>query len=473
MNNNKKLNDQELVRRKKLNELIKKGNSPYQIEKVDINFSIAEIISKGLELTNPFCCAGRILAIRQTFFVLSENGEKLQAYINIKEDKGKELFEHFNKYIDIGDYLSVFGSLFTTKTGMLTLKVEAFQLISKALKPLPEKRVGITDPELLIRNRVGALITNEELFNSLSWRSKLIFELRNYLNNLGYLEFETPILHKIAGGAIAKPFKTYHNSLKEDLFLRIAPELYLKKLIISGFTKVYEIGKSFRNEGIDSMHNPEFTSIEIYTSYLDMEATIELTANIIQYLNKLISKESPTLNFEKKAIWELLSSKLKIDFLNNPPSLKEMLELAFKWNIQLEEHEKNWACIYEKLFEELIIPELKNPTFVYGFSSELSPLAKKDFKNEKFSRRFELYINGNELANGFSEQNDPSVQLEQFKIQASRESSQGEIDYDYISTLEYGLPPTGGVGIGLDRLITFLLQKKSIKEIIAFPHLKG
>ncbi|ADX97885.1 lysine--tRNA ligase [Mycoplasma suis] len=478
----KKLNDQEIVRREKLNKLIELGKSPYKVEKVDVTFSLSDVISRGLEITQSFCCAGRVLLIRRTFFVLSENGKRLQAYINIKEDQGKELFKYFDEFVDIGDYLSISGNLFTTKTGELTVNVSSLQIISKSLKPLPEKRVGITNPELMMRNRVGALLVNNDLLEDLGWRSKIIFELRNYLNSLGYLEFETPILHKIAGGAVAKPFKTFHNSLKEELFLRIATELHLKRLIVSGFTKVFEIGKSFRNEGIDSTHNPEFTSIEIYTTYLDMELTMDLTENIILHLNKLISERTAgeerqrgisSLTFERKAIWELLQEKLNVDFLNNPPSLEEMLKLASKWNIHLEEHEKNWSSIYEKLFEDLISPELKNPTFVYGFSSELSPLAKKDFSNERFARRFELYMDGVELANGFSEQNDPEEQLNQFKLQASRETSQGGVDYDYISCLEYGLPPTGGVGIGLDRLIMFLLNRQSIKEIIAFPHLKG
>ncbi|CCE66676.1 lysine--tRNA ligase [Candidatus Mycoplasma haematominutum] len=471
----RKLNDQEIVRRKKLEDLRQSSNCPFLVESILTNYSLEKILSLDESYSSEISCGGRILFIRQTFFVLSENNFRLQLYIDIKEERGKILYNYFKRYLDIGDYLWVKGTIFKTKTGMLTLRLSDLKLVSKALKPLPEKRLGITNDELMVRNRVGALITNPTLFSTLQKRAEIIFALRTHLNNLGYTEFETPILHKIAGGALAKPFKTYHNSLKEDLFLRVAPELYLKRLITAGFTKVYEIGRSFRNEGVDNFHNPEFSSIEIYTAYFGLQETMNLTEELICHLYEKFHADSApkTLSFRRVAIWELLEQKIGVNFYSKQVLLEEALSIAEKYGIQLREDEKIVAEIYEKLFEELISPNLQEPTFVFGFSSELSPLAKKDPKNNFFALRFELYINGREIANGFAEQNDSEVQEAQFKKQLMHDVGEKTIDYDYLSCLEYGLPPTGGVGIGIDRLVMFLLQQNSIKDVIPFPFLKG
>ncbi|AFN64944.1 Lysyl-tRNA synthetase [Mycoplasma wenyonii str. Massachusetts] len=473
----RKLNDQEEVRRKKLLELKTLGEDGYSSGGLTPNYSIEEVTScPDNYLNKSLILGGRVLTVRGPFFVFKENNSKLQAYIDLKEESIKEIHQYFEKYVDIGDYVLVSGPLFTTHKGTLSIRVQQLKIISKALKPLPEKWAGIQSPELAVRNRVGNLILNEELFNKLTLRAQIISELRKYLSELGYLEFETPILHKIPGGASARPFKTHHNTLKEDLYLRIAPELYLKRLIVSGWTKVYEIGKSFRNEGVDNFHNPEFSSIEIYSTYLGLEKTMELTEKLIQHLlNKFLVGEREIKRFERKAMWELVKEKTELDFYSNPPTLSEAIQKANELGIELtEEEKKSLSRIYEKFFEELISEKLDYPTFVYGFSSECSPLAKEDKSNNFFSKRFELYIGGKEIANGFAEQNDPFVQEEQFKKQIASESEfELKLDYDYLSALEYGLPPTGGVGIGLDRLIMFLLDSKSIKEVISFPYLKG
>ncbi|AHC39880.1 lysyl-tRNA synthetase [Mycoplasma ovis str. Michigan] len=478
-NTKRKINDQEEVRRKKLEELKAIGEDAYSSENLVPSHSIKEVTDlsdKYLDQQLSLC--GRVIAIRGPFFVIKENNRKIQIYINLKEENSQNIHSYFEKYIDIGDYVYAFGTLFVTHKGTLSLKAQQLKIISKSLKPLPEKWSGIQNPELAIRNRVGNLILNEELFNKLSLRAQIISELRRYLDHLGYLEFETPTLHKIPGGASARPFKTHHNTLKEDLYLRIAPELYLKKLIISGWTHIYEIGKSFRNEGIDNFHNPEFSSIEIYSTYLGLDETMDLTEKIIINLfDKFLTPERKHLfkKFDRKPMWELVKEKTGFDFYNNPPTLLQAIQKSNELGIELNEKDKqSLSRIYEKFFEELASEELKNPTLVYGFSSECSPLAKKDNSNNFFSRRFELYIEGKEIANGFEEQNDPAIQEEQFKKQINSESEfELKLDYDYLSALEYGLPPTGGVGIGLDRLMMLILDSKSIKEVISFPYLKG
>lgn len=478
-NTKRKLNDQEEVRRKKLLGLKELGEDAYSSKDLVPSHSVKEVTSyPDRYLEQQLVLGGRVITVRGPFFVIKENNSKLQAYIDLKEESLKYIHNYFEKYVDIGDYVCVAGPLFRTHKGTLSIRAQQLKIISKALKPLPEKWAGIQSPELAVRNRVGNLLLNEELFHNLSLRSQIISELRRYLGELGYLEFETPILHKIPGGASARPFKTHHNTLKEDLYLRIAPELYLKRLIVSGWTKVYEIGKSFRNEGIDNFHNPEFSSIEIYSTYFGLEETIDLTEKlIINLFEKFLPPErkNSLQKFERKPMWELVKEKTGLDFYNNSPSLPIAVKKAVELGLELTEEEKqSLARVYEKFFEELISGELERPTFVYGFSSECSPLAKEDSANNFFAQRFELYIGGKEIANGFSEQNDPFRQEEQFKKQISSETEfELKLDQDYLSALEYGLPPTGGVGIGLDRLIMFLLDSKSIKEVISFPYLKG
>ncbi|KMZ96339.1 lysyl-tRNA synthetase [Plasmodium vivax North Korean] len=475
----RKFNDQETVRREKLSKLCREMGSPYHITRLDELLSINEILNLPEGYNLPLRCAGRILVVRHTFFVLSEHNTRIQAYIDLKgnisetnKEEKEKLYSYFKEYIDIGDYVYILGTLFRTKTGELTVNVSDLKIVSKALKPLPNKRDGIVDPELTVRNRVAHIITSPECFNVLEARSKIIQSLREFLYSKDYLEVETPILHKIAGGAAAKPFITRHNVLKEDLFLRVAPELYLKRLIVGGFTKVFEIGKSFRNEGVDSTHNPEFTSVEIYTAYEDMFSTMQLCENLLTSLFKKFMS-SPPIAFKRFHIADLIREKYSVNFREKVPSKEETFELAKKFSLQIEEEEISVGLVYEKIFEDLISPELVEPTFVFGFSSEQSPLAKKDRENPFFSERFELYVDGQELANGFSEQNDPSEQERQFREQLGQKNSTGSIDYDYISSLEYGLPPTGGVGIGIDRLVMYILGRKNIKEVITFPFLKG
>lgn len=488
-----KLTDQEIIRRKKLQELSEQNKSPFLINKVKNNTLISKIVQdyssftrEELEKINQeFSCAGRVLLIRQTFFVLSEEHNYLQAYINIKTS-GEEIFNYFKKYLDIGDLVFVTGNLFFTQKNELTINVKKIEIISKCLRPLPEKHTGIKDPELLIRERVATLITNKNSFSNFIIRSQIISEIRRFLHNLEYLEFETPMLQKIAGGAAAKPFCTHYNALKENVYLRIAPELALKKLITAGYLKVFEIGKSFRNEGIDSTHNPEFTSLEIYTAYFGAEESMELTESIFKNVAKALKKDiflwqdneiDLSKPFAKKTISELVKEKTGFDFYSENITLDEAIKITEKHSIFLQEHEKTIGHILHKLFEELVEKTLIQPTFVYGYHKDVSPLAKTDEKNSEFTQRFELFIGGKEFANGFAELNDPIDQLERFKKQAEEKNIGNEevpdVDYEYVRNIEYGFPPTGGIGIGIDRLIMLFTCQPSIKEVILFPHVKN
>ncbi len=482
--------DQEIARRKKLEELDSINKNPFHVEVVNntTNTKQFEETFKDLEHHDDkvWTISGRVMAMRQTFGVIKDFHGKLQFYIN--KDENKEVFEYYKKFVDIGDIVTIIGTAFRTMKGQLSIKVKEINIISKSLKPLPEKYHGLQDEELRSRNRYVDLIMNEQSLDTFVKRSIIIKEIRNYLDSNDYFEVETPVLSPILGGAAARPFITHHNALDRDYYLRIATELPLKKLIVGGFEKVYEIGRIFRNEGMDSTHNPEFTSIEIYTAYSNMEKQMDLTENIIKHVAKKVNKEVVTFGDEENKIEIFLNKEFKkihmVDFIKETIGidfwkemhLDEALKLAEKNGIHVEKHQRSVGHIINLFFEEFCEEKCIQPTFVYGHPIEVSPLAKKDYNDERFTKRFELFINKKEIANAFSELNDPIDQYERFESQIKEKElgndEASEMDFDFINALEYGLPPTGGVGIGIDRLVMLLTEKQTIRDVLLFPHMK-
>ena len=492
---NEKDNDQEKIRFEKLQKLIKKGDNPFLEDNFKQNSNISSIKKEylkysKLELINfqnkTFSLAGRIIRIRNAgkicFANIRNNLEDIQIYL--KKEQLKDKYIDFIN-LDIGDIIGFNGYLIKTNTGELTIFVKKFVLLSKSLKPLPDIHYGFSNIEDRYRNRYLDLIINKDVKKNFILRTKIIRQIQKYLDNLGYLEVETPILQQIHGGAAAKPFKTFHNSLNNNFYLRIATELHLKRLIIGGFNKVYEIGRIFRNEGIDRKHNPEFTTLEIYTAYDNMFQTMNLCENIIKN-SALIVNEKLLFNydnfdidlnkpFKKVKMVDAIKEKINLD-VSLIKDLQEMIKIANKYNIKIKQSEKTKGHIINLLFENLVEPNIKEPTFIYEYPIEISPLSKSNKDNKNFTDRFELFILGREYANAFSELNNPLEQKERFLNQLEEKElgneEANEMDHDFIEALKYGLPPTGGLGIGIDRLIMFFLNLNSIKDVILFPTLK-
>jgi lysyl-tRNA synthetase class 2 len=398
---------------------------------------------------------------------------------------GEEAYEIFKKG-DIGDIIGVTGTAMITNTGELSLKVEEYQHLTKALRPLPEKYHGLVDKEEIYRRRYVDLIMNEESRETFIKRSKIIREMRNYLDHKGYLEVETPVLQPILGGANARPFITHHNTLNMPFYLRIATELHLKRCIIGGFDGVYEIGRLFRNEGIDRLHNPEFTTIELYLAYSDLQGMMDLSEDLISHLAIKING-SPIVNYDGQEIdlskgWkkvhmvDLIKEKTGIDFFNIH-DFEEAKALAKEHHLEVPPHLYGVGHIVNLFFEAYCENDLIQPTFVYGHPIEISPLTKKDPNDERFTQRFELFINGSEYANAYTELNDPMDQLERFENQIKEKDlgneEANEMDMDFVEALEYGMPPTGGIGIGIDRLVMLLTNSKSIRDVLLFPQMKN
>jgi lysyl-tRNA synthetase, class II len=477
-------------RLKKLEELRKLGLDPFAITKYNKEISIKEIKDKfteklkaGEKLENEkFSTAGRILAIREhgkASFADLFDGEKIQIWFD--ESTLKEKYQLFKKYIDIGDIIGVKGFPFKTMRGELTIWIEDFKILTKSLRPLPSKWYGLKDEDLRYRMRYLDLIVNPRVREILLTRAKIIKAMREFLESKGFVEIETPILQPIYGGAFAKPFVTHHNALDADLYLRISPELYLKRIIVGGIEKVYEIGKDFRNEGIDTKHNPEFTMMECYWAYADYNDIMKLTEEMIAYIaEKTIGKleiEYADKKINLKPPWKRIRifDALKeggIDVENL--SREELIEMAKDKKLEISESFSK-GDIVNLFFEELVQPKLIQPTFVYEYPIEISPLAKKKKDNQDIVERFEGFIACMEIANAFSELNDPIDQRERFLAQAKRRKTGlefHEMDEDFIRALEYGMPPTGGLGIGIDRLVMILTNVQSIREVIAFPTLR-
>lgn len=487
---NDKLNDQTQVRIEKVHQLKEQDINPYSNSFKPENYS-KDLINKYSENTHEeleqvedvFILSGRVLSKRDfgksIFFNFKDQTEILQGFVQ-KNHIGKEKHVLFKKFVDVGDIVGISGTLFKTKTGELTIKINDFQILTKALRPLPEKWHGLQDVEIRYRQRYLDLISNPDIKEKFINRNKIIKSIKNYLDDRDFIEVETPILHSIAGGAAAKPFTTHHNALDIDLFLRIAPELYLKRLVVGGLERVYELGRTFRNEGVSTRHNPEFTMIEFYQSYATYEDLMVLIEDMISEVceslhgKKVIEFAGKNIDFntpwKRVNIYDSLNEIYGNDFTDNE---EEIFSKAKERGI--EHHGIKGKAITE-LFELEVGEKLTDPTFVYAFPTDVSPLARKNDLNPEITDRFELYINGWEIANAFSELNDPIDQKQRFETQIENkdkgEEEYHDMDNDYITALEYGMPPTAGAGIGIDRLVMLLTNSESIREVIFFPLLK-
>lgn len=471
-------------RKNKLKLLEEKGIRPFGGKRLDGILSIAEVLSNFKE-TQKATVAGRMLAKREhgkvIFFDIRDELSKIQVYV--KEDiLGKDNFQLYSM-LDIGDLLLVEGELFKTKTGEPTIKAEKISLSAKSLRPLPEKWHGLKDVEIRYRQRYLDLLSNPEIRDVFIKRSKIISALRHFLDDKGYLEVETPMMHSIPGGAAGRPFKTRHNEYDIDLYLRIAPELYLKRLLVGGFERVYEINRSFRNEGVSTKHNPEFTMLEVYTAYSDCEGQMALVKDLIIEAAKSFS-DSLKFEFNGRQIdlageWKRYSfaQVVKEKFGIVPEDSAEVMlsKLQAKGKAQTEKKLSRSQAV--KIVEDLLTEEQDfSPTFFTDYFSILCPLAKNKSDNPLLSERFELFIAGIEVANAYSELNDPIEQRKRFEEEIN-EAQDGApqtrvIDEDFINALEYGMPPAGGLGIGIDRLIMILTGQPSIRDVILFPLLR-
>ncbi len=485
--------DQELVRRAKAQKLKADGIAPFghKFERTDTSKTIKEKAGDFDKATLdekaiPVKTAGRIMFIRvmgkASFFTIQDQVGQIQAFIT-KGAVGDEVYELF-KTADLGDIVGVSGTIMKTQTGEITVKVSEYTHIVKALRPLPEKFHGLTDVEERYRRRYVDLIMNEESRRVALTRPKIIRAMQKFLDERGFVEVETSMLNSVLGGASAKPFVTHHNTLNRDFYLRIATELPLKRLLVGGIEKVYEIGRLFRNEGMSTRHNPEFTTIEAYQAYGDLEDMFELNESLFRYLAKEITGDTKlpwgdviidmSKPFRRVAMVELVKEKTGIDFTQEM-SFGDAKKLADKHEIHVEKHWTGVGHILNAFFEEFCEKDLIQPTFVYGHPIEISPLARKS-KDPRFTERFELFVKGNELSNAFTELNDPLDQYERFSAQLKArelgDEEASEMDEDFLEALEYGMPPAGGIGIGIDRLIMLLVNKTSIREVILFPTMR-
>ena len=477
------------IRRDKLKELQEQGKDPYEITKFGRTNTAGEIKSNyDMFEQKDVTVAGRIIAKRimgkASFCTIQDSDEKIQSYVSIN-DLGEESYKAFKTW-DIGDIIGITGFVFKTRTEEISVHAKEVKLLSKSLRPLPEKFHGLKDLDLRYRQRYTDLIVNPEVKDSFIIRSKIISNVRKILEEKGYLEVETPILNTISGGATAKPFITHHNALNIDMYLRIALELNLKRLIVGGFDKVYEIGRVFRNEGMDIRHNPEFTMLELYAAYEDFHDMMDITEELFSRTAKEVlgttKIEYQGQNIDLAPGWKRITmvDSIKevtgIDF-NEINSDEEAVKLAKEKGIEIPDKTKETrGDVISLFFDEYVEKTLIQPTFIYEYPVEISPLAKKCPNNKKMTDRFEVFICGREYGNAFSELNDPIDQYERFKKQVeAREAGDeeaGMMDEDYIQALEIGLPPTGGLGIGIDRMVMLLTNAASIRDVLLFPTMK-
>ena len=490
-----KLNDQELVRRSKAEELRAKGIDPYgarydrkatslELKEKYENMSKEELLEANIVTS----VAGRIMSLRRkgkvAFLHLQDKDGYIQAYVR-QDVLGEEPYEVFKK-ADIGDICGIEGTVIKTDTGELTIRANVYTHLSKALRPLPEKFHGLQDKEEARRHRYVDLIMNEEAKRNAFLRPKIIRAIQRFLDGRGFTEVETPVLQPILGGAAARPFITHHNALDKDFYLRIATELALKKLIVGGMERVYEIGRLFRNEGMDAMHNPEFTTVEAYQAYSDLDGMMELCESLFRNVAKDTIGTAKVMNhdveidleapFNKIHMADAVKDKTGIDF-RKITDVDEALKLAKEHEVVVQNHEHTVGHILNLFFEKYVEETLIQPTFVYGHPLEISPLAKKNKQDPRYTDRFELFINGHEYANAFSELNDPIDQRERFEKQLAEKElgndEANEMDNDFLEALEYGMPPTGGIGIGIDRFVMLLGGIESIRDAILFPQMKN
>ena len=489
-NQNVELDENHLIqiRKDKLKELQEQGKNPYEITKYNRTNSAGEIKANYEKFEQKdVSVAGRIIAKRimgkASFCTILDSDEKIQSYVSIN-DLGEEAYKEFKTW-DIGDIIGITGFVFKTRTEEISVHAKEVKLLSKSLRPLPEKFHGLKDVDLRYRQRYVDLIMNPEVKETFKKRSQIISEIRKILDEKGYLEVETPVLNTISGGATARPFITHHNTLDIDMYLRIALELNLKRLIVGGYDKVYEIGRVFRNEGMDIRHNPEFTELELYAAYEDFNDMMDITEELFQ---KCAMKVCGTtkINYQGTEIelggkWKRITmiDSIKdvcgVDF-NTIKTDEEAVALAKERNIEIPAGKETRGNIISLFFDEYVEETLVQPTFIYEYPIEISPLAKKSTKDPRMVERFEAFIGGREYGNAFSELNDPIDQYERFKEEIkARENGDDEagmMDEDYVNALEYGMPPTGGLGIGIDRFIMLLTDNASIRDVLLFPTMK-
>ena len=476
------------IRKDKLKELQEQGKNPFEITKFNRTNTAGEIKANYEAFEQKdVTVAGRIIAKRimgkASFCTIQDSDEKIQSYVSIN-DLGEESYKLFKTY-DIGDIIGITGFVFKTRTEEISVHAKEVTLLSKSLRPLPEKFHGLKDMDLRYRQRYVDLIVNPEVKETFIKRSQIIKEIRTILDEKGYLEVETPVLNTISGGATARPFITHHNTLNIPMYLRIATELNLKRLIVGGYDKVYEMGRIFRNEGMDIRHNPEFTSIELYAAYQDYNDMMDITEEIFRRCAEKVCGTTK-ITYQDTEIdlgttWKRISmiDSIKevcgIDF-NNINSDEEALKIAKEKNVEVPSGKETRGHIISLFFDEFVESTIIQPTFIYDYPVEISPLAKKSPKDARLTERFEAFICGREYGNAFSELNDPIDQYERFKdeIKARENGDEeaGMMDEDFINALEYGMPPTGGLGIGIDRLVMLLTNQESIRDVLFFPTMK-
>ncbi len=477
------------IRRQKFENLKQKGINPFDITSFSCT-SCAKEISENFESfeSKDVKLAGRVISRRDmgkaTFMDILDGSGRIQLYVKTN-DIGEDKYNDLISLWDIGDIVGIEGFVFKTRRGEISVHVKDITLLAKSFLPLPEKFHGLKDTDTRYRQRYLDLISSPETKDTFIKRSLIIKAIRNFLDSKGFIEVETPVLNVIPGGAAARPFITHHNTLDMDLYLRIAPELYLKRLIVGGMEKVYEIGRLFRNEGMSTKHNPEFTTIELYEAYSDYKDMMELTEKLIRKCAESVGtfgeieyqgeKIKIFDSFQRLTMVEAVNKYTGEDFLSFIGDSKEAAKVAKKLNIDCKSSD-SWGDILNKVFEEKVESNLVQPTFIYDYPIEVSPLTKKKPGSDYLVERFELFITGRELANAYSELNDPIDQRERFERQMKlRESGDEEaniIDEDFVTSLEYGMPPTGGLGIGIDRLVMLLTNSLSIRDVIIFPTMK-
>ena len=486
-----KVDENKLIhqRREKLQEIRLQGNAfPNDFRRTafanELHAKFDELSKEAIEEINRIVSvAGRVIRMRGPFIVLLDSSGEIQLYVNFKildEVKNKEI-----RSWDLGDIVAASGEVFKTGKGELSVRISEIRLLTKSLRPLPDKHKGLTDTEVRYRQRYVDLIANEEVRKTFVIRSKIVDAIRRFMNADNFMEVETPMLHAIPGGATARPFVTHHNTLDQDMYLRIAPELHLKRLVVGGFERVYEINRNFRNEGLSTRHNPEFTMLEFYQAYTDYHHLMGLTENMFRYIAEEVNGQTTVTYqgisidfaepFARISVVDAIKNNVEGATIEQLTNLESVSALAKKFGISVKD---SWGIgkLQMEIFDEKVEHLLDQPTFITEYPTEVSPLARRNDNNPEISDRFELFIAGREIANGFSELNDSEDQAERFHAQvAEKESGDQEamhFDNDYITALEYGMPPTAGEGIGIDRLVMLFTDSPSIRDVLLFPHMR-
>lgn len=480
------LSEQMRIRREKLDALKEQGNDPYRLVKYPVDHASSDIRDNFEELENKtVVIAGRLMSKRimgkASFCNIQDGKGRIQCYVS-KNDIGEDEYAAFKK-LDIGDIVGITGFVFKTKTGEISVHATELILLSKSLRVLPEKFHGLKDQEMRYRQRYVDLIVNPEVKDTFIKRSQILKEIRNFLDSKGFLEVDTPVLHTLEIGAAARPFVTHHNALDIDMYLRIETELYLKRLIVGGIDRVYEVGRIFRNEGMDVKHNPEFTSIEMYQAYTDYHGMMDLVEEMYTMLaRKVCGSETITYRgveinmaspWERLTMAESVKKYAGVDY-NDWATDEDARKCAAEHHVEVAANATKGTVLAE-FFDAYVEDKLIQPTFIYDYPVENSPLAKRKASNPAFTERFEFFIYAREMGNAFSELNDPIDQRQRFEKQVAEKRAQGanaSVDEDFINALEYGMPPTGGLGIGLDRLVMLLTDSYSIRDVLLFPTMK-